>query len=309
MDINTGKTSRDSDSLAVPVPPDRTAARKKAAQKVPRARYLAGRLVAALKIVAVLGVVILLAAGAFYSYRYVYTSDLFALRNISIDGCKHLDPGKVDTMIRQNFQANLLRIDLDKLRSYLEQVPWIRKAEIRRLLPASLRISIQERVPSVIAEIGDELELLDNEGVLLDQYGPGYGKMDVPVFRGLQGENTEAYAVLQQENAARVRRGVQVLEELEGGSSEFTRAISEIDLSDPANVRVLLVNDTAEISLGDKDFLKRFEDFLAQYPRAKAQYGEMISVDLRFYPQIVYRPKRTAANSGTPGAGGGSGPK
>jgi len=309
MEIKAGKSSREAESPEVAIPPDRSAARKKTVQKPQRSRHLASRLLAALKFTAVASAVVLLAVGALYAYRYVHASDLFARRNITIDGCSHLDPGKLEALIKQDFPLNLLRLDLDQLRIRLEQEPWIRRVEMRRMLPASLQINIQERVPSVIAEVGGELELLDNEGVLLDRYNPGYGKFDVPVFRGMQGDNAEAYAVLQQENSARVRLGVQVLTELESGSVEFTRAISEVDLSDPGNVRVLLVDDTAEISLGDKDFLKRFQDFLAQYPKAKAQYGEMISVDLRFYPQIVYRPKRSAGSQETPGTGTSHGPK
>ncbi len=309
MEIKAGNTSRESENPEVAIPPDRSAARKKTVQKLQRSRHLASRLLAVLKFVVVTSAVVLLAAGALYAYRYVYASDMFALRNITIDGCSHLDPGRLEILIRQDFPLNLLRLDLDQLHIRLEQETWIRRVEMRRILPASLQIRIQERVPSVIAEVGGELELLDNEGILLDRYNPSYGKFDVPVFRGMQGDNAEAYALLQQENSVRVRLGLQVLTELETGSIEFTRAISEVDLSDPGNVRLLLVDDTAEISLGDKDFLKRFQDFLAQYPKAKAQYGEMISVDLRFYPQIVYRPKRAAGTPETPGTVTSHGPK
>ena len=309
MEIKTGKINREAENPEFAIPADRSAARKKASQKLPRGRRLVSRALVAFKWASVTGVVALLAAGVLYTCRYVYTSDLLALRNITMEGCSHLNPGKLEAMIRQEFPRNLLRLDLDKLRTRLEREPWIRSVEMRRMLPASLQIRIQERTPSVIAEVGGELALLDSEGILLDRYNPGYGKFDVPVFRGMQGDNAEAYTALQQENSARVRLGVQILAELESGSVEYTRAISEVDLSDPGNVRVLLVDDTAEISLGDKDFLKRFQDFLAQYPRAKAQYGEMISVDLRFYPQIVYRPRHPAGSQETPGTGTGPGPK
>ena len=309
MEIKTGTTSREAENSEVAIPPDRPAARKKTSQKLPRNRHLVSRVITVFKWTAATVSLALLAAGALYSYRYVYTSDLLALRHITLDGCKHLNPGKLETLIRQESPQNLLRLDLDKLRTRLEREPWIRSVEMRRILPASLQIRIRERTPSVIAEIGGELALLDSEGILLDRYNPSYGKFDVPIFRGMQGENAEGYMALQQENSARVRLGVQILGELERSSVEYTRVISEVDLSDPGNVRVLLVDDTVEISLGDKDFLKRFQDFLAQYPKAKAQYGEMISVDLRFYPQIVYRPRHPAGSEETPGTGTSQGPK
>ena len=60
---------------------------------------------------------------------------------------------------------------------------------------------------------------------------------------------------------------------------------------------MLLVDDTAEVLLGDRDFLKRFRTLMSnlnQYRELKSQYSEIASVDLRFDGQIIYRPKRAA---------------
>jgi hypothetical protein len=72
-----------------------------------------------------------------------------------------------------------------------------------------------------------------------------------------------------------------------------------VDLSDRANVRILLVDDTAEIALGNRDFLTRFRMFVAnvaQYHELKEQY-EIVSIDLRYDGQIVYRPRAGAAKA------------
>jgi cell division septal protein FtsQ len=299
MEIKTGKAhSEPDDSPAVLVPPDRgRPARKKTAQKLQRGRHLIGYLMKALKVLAVAGMIVLCAAGGFAVYRFAQTANILALRNISVEGCRHSDPAGMEAIVRKTSQANILRIDLRKLRARLEQEPWIRRVELRRVLPATLEIQVQERAPSVIAEIGGELQLLDNEGIILDRCEPKYGKLDVPVFSGLRGDDVAAYKVLQDENSSRVRLGIQVLTELAAGSPDYTRAISEIDLSDTGNVKVLLVDDTADVILGDRDFLKRFQMFmsnLSQYQDLKSQGKEIAAVDLRFDSQIVYRLRRPA---------------
>jgi len=66
-----------------------------------------------------------------------------------------------------------------------------------------------------------------------------------------------------------------------------------------------LVDDTAEILLGDRDFLKRFQTLMSnlkQYEELKSQYDEIASVDLRFEGQIVYRPRANPAAQGVAGA-------
>jgi len=292
MEIKTGRRNRDAESPEVSVPPDRgRASRKKAAQKLPHNGNLASRLLSVLRILGVLSAVALSVLAVLLAYRYACTSDLLTLRNVTIEGCRHADPAALESIVRRS-GPNMLRIDLTALRSRLEKEPWIRRVELRRILPSSLVIYVQERAPSVIAEVGEELVLLDNEGVILDRYNPNYGKLDVPVFRGLRGDSIEAYETLQQENAERVRLGIRVLTELESGSADYTRAISEIDLSDMRNVKVILVDDTADIFLGDRDFLKRFSGLMANYQENKLNLGEFISADLRWYPDITYLPKQ-----------------
>jgi cell division septal protein FtsQ len=293
MEINTGRThSEPDDAESVVIPPDKgRPARRKTAQKPQRGRHLAARLLSALKLLGYGAAVALAGMASFYVYRYANASDILAVRNIDIAGCKHLRPMDLEKIVRQNFPSNTLGIDLGMLRARLEQESWIRRVEVRRVLPSSLKIYIEERVPSVIGEIGGRLELLDSEGVLLQAYDPDSEKLDAPVFSGLRGDDPDAYRALQEENSARVHLGVQVLAEFAQGANDLTRAVSEIDLSDLGNVKILLVNDTAEINLGDRDFLKRFQAFIARYDDAKSQYGEMASVNLRFFPDIVYNPK------------------
>ncbi len=298
MDINTGKTHGAPDDPAVTVPPDRgRSARKKTAQKQQRSMSIGARLVSLIKVLAAVCLFALVSVAAFSVYRYAYSMNLLTLRTISVEGCLHSDPKVIESIVHREFEVNLLRIDLRQLRARLEREPWIRRVEIRRILPSTLKIKVQERTPTVVAEIGGDLQLLDDEGILLDHYDTAYGKMDVPVFTGLRGDDAASYRVLQEDNSARVRLGVQVLAELASGSSEFTRALSEVDLSDPANVKVLLVDDTAQVFLGDRDFLKRFQMFMSllrDYQNLKAEGNDIATVDLRFDGQIVYQRRPPA---------------
>ncbi len=145
--------------------------------------------------------------------------------------------------------------------------------------------------------------LADDDGVLLDRYDPKYGRLDVPVFKGARGDNPAAYRLNQKENSARIRGGIRLLSDLDSGSPSYAKSISEIDISDKTNLRVTLVDDTAEIYLGDRDFLKRFNTLrsnMAQYEELKSQYTEIAVVDLRFDGNIVYRPGRTAGGQTVP---------
>jgi hypothetical protein len=117
----------------------------------------------------------------------------------------------------------------------------------------------------------------------------------VPVFRGVLGENVESYRQNQEENAARIQQALYMLSELESGSPQYTKGISEVDISDRKNLKIMLLDDTAEVYLGGENYLERFTSFIRnrdEYEKLKDQYEEFASIDLRFEDQIIYRPRR-----------------
>ena len=118
---------------------------------------------------------------------------------------------ELEGIIRQDFPANILRIDLQKLKERLEKETWAKQVEIRRVLPSDLIIYVQERTPSVILELHGELMIADSDGIMLGRYDPRFGKLDVPVFKGVLGEDAENYRLYQEENAARIRQGLAML--------------------------------------------------------------------------------------------------
>ncbi len=271
--------------------------RRKTTQQVRRSYSGGGIVVRGLRALGRLVVLVLVVTFLASIIVYAYTSPQFALRTVTFYGCSHADTQTLESAIRKEFPSHLLRINLKELRQRLEQETWIRKVEIRRVLPSDLVIYVQERTPAVILELHGELMLADQDGVLLDRYDPKYGKLDVPVFKGLLGDTPESYRSFQDENADRVRLGLRMLADLDSGSPDYTRSISEVDLSDKTDARLLLVDDTAEIQLGDRDFLKRFRTLMSNmdmYREVKSQHNDIASVDLRFDGQIIYRPRKPA---------------
>jgi cell division protein FtsQ len=283
--------------------------RRKSPQKLRRSQSL-GRSIA--RVLPAVGKALLfvgLLAFVVSIFGYAYTSDKFRVETIVVMGAKQAKADRIEVTIRKSIPTNLLLVDLAKVRAVAERDPWVRRAEVRRVLPSTLVVYIQERVPAALLELQGELHLADGDGVLLDRYDSKGGKLDVPVFKGLLGDSAANYRSFQEENATRVRLGRRMIEELETGSPAFGRSISEVDLSEESNVRILLVDDTAEISLGDRDFLKRFRTLmsnLSQYQELRGKYAEIASIDLRFDGQIIYRPRKLAS-PGTPGASAATG--
>jgi len=286
------------------VPPEKSRRpQRMAAEKLRKSHNIRRPLAAVLKLAGKVFIFAAAAALLLGSIFFAYTSDVFAVHNIAVEGCRRADVRGLEDIIRSEFPAHILRIDLPSLRDRLEQQPWIRRVEIRRILPSDLVVSVQERIPAAIIEVRGELMVADAEGVLLDRYQSNYGKLDVPVFKGLLGDDASGYHRQQDENAARVKLGLEMLADLDAGSPSYAGRISEVDVSDRSNLKVLLVDDTPELILGDRDFLRRFRRFMSNvdgYRQAKLMYGEMTSIDLRFDGEIVYHARRPPLGGSAP---------
>jgi hypothetical protein len=91
-----------------------------------------------------------------------------------------------------------------------------------------------------------------------------------------------------------------MLSEIESGRPGYTRGISEVDISNPKNLKIMLVDDTAELFLGGEKYLDRVNTFLSNqdvYRKLKNQYEEIASIDLRFENQIAYTPRHVKSES------------
>lgn len=76
-------------------------------------------------------------------------------------------------------------LDLDALRLKVEELDWVRGADLRLMADGVLAISITERVPAILWRSGDGLELLDAEGVRVAFVAHRAARSDLPLIAGV----------------------------------------------------------------------------------------------------------------------------
>ena len=75
-----------------------------------------------------------------------------ALRVVRIDAApgtelRHVSAVLLDQSVRQRLRGNFFTVDLDAVRAGFEQVPWVRRAMVRRVWPDRLEVAIEEHRP------------------------------------------------------------------------------------------------------------------------------------------------------------------
>lgn len=74
-------------------------------------------------------------------------STLFPLREISVaGGLAHTTRAEIEQATQGRIAGNFFAVDLAQVRAALEQLPWVRRVQVRRVWPDRLEVTLEEHV-------------------------------------------------------------------------------------------------------------------------------------------------------------------
>ena len=206
--------------------------------------------------------------------------------NIVVHGNERLTDGEVMTVLAGLRGESLMWTDLEAWRDRLMRSPWIRDAALRRSLPSTVEIVVTERTPVGIGRIDGELYLVDESGVIIDEYGPHFADFDLPIVDGLPTGTGGVGSVTDEPRAALAAQVIAAVK----AKPQISNRLSQVDVSDVHNAAVILTGDSARIQLGEDRFLVRLQSYLDLAATLRERVAEIDSVDLRFDDRIYVRP-------------------
>src|ERR1017187_4174361 len=256
-------------------------------------RKAASRIKIALILILVLGSIALiwitLHQYAARSWRFrIDSSD-----NIQVSGNSNVSRSQVMEVMASDLNRNVFFVPLELRKNQLEQIPWVQTAAVQRLLPDRLNIVVKERTPVAFVEVNSHIELIDAHGVIMDLPAGQQAKYS---FRGgAEAADQEPVST----RAARIKKYVQLMKDLHGGGAHYSRALSDVDLSDPDDVKATVTdpNGAVLVHLGSSNFLERFKIYVAHVQEWRAQFQKLESVDLRFDHQVIVNPDSASGNA------------
>jgi cell division septal protein FtsQ len=239
----------------------------------------------------VLGAV--LAYGLYRVSAIAAYANVLRIGHIDIAGTERLSKGEVLAVLNGLRGESILWADLDAWRQRLLASPWVREAALRRSLPSTVEVVITERQPIGIGRIGGEMYLVDGRGVVIDEYGPQYADLDLPIVDGLgasSGPHAKPDAAPEtMTDEPRADLAARVIAALKAKPA-VARRLSQVDVSDVHNASVILTGDPAVIQIGEDQFLPRIESYLELAAAVHERVAEIDYVDLRFDDRIYVRP-------------------
>src|SRR5258706_10310266 len=181
---------------------------------------------------------------------------------------------------------NIFFIPLAQRKVQLEQIPWVESASVMRFVPNRLSVEIHERTPAAFARIGSRISLIDAGGTLMELTLNGKRKYSFPVIAGMNsGEPLST-------RSARMKSYNELVQQLDSGGASYSRELSEVDLTDPEDVKVVVADPNGEVlvHLGSGNYLQRYKTYVTHVQQWRQQFDKLESVDLRYDGQIIVNP-------------------
>ncbi len=91
------------------------------------------------------------------------------LKNIYLEGHRHVKPEALKEVLSLHYGQPLLTISLDEMKREVESLGWVKEAEIQRQFPSTLHIHVAERDPFAIWQHQGILHLIDRQGNVISQ--------------------------------------------------------------------------------------------------------------------------------------------
>jgi cell division protein FtsQ len=201
---------------------------------------------------------------------------LFPIRNIIFYGNKNLteDELKLLTGIRKN--ESLITVSEKKVCEKLLKSPWIRSVSVRKELPDTLAIVVEEVTPFALLEMNNRLFIINEKGDLLEEL-----KDDpipfLPVIRANPYNRDENFS-----EALNLAKSMNDL----GFSSERNQI--EIIVSRPQELTAVI--DGTIVKVGSGDYKKKLERLLELENEIKRRNIPVDFIDLRFENRVVVKP-------------------
>jgi len=199
----------------------------------------------------------------------------FGVKRVTVEGQQNTTDADITAALGAGPDTMMLSFDTDAAKQRLESVPWIRHAQVMRLLPSTLQVVIEERTPYAVWQNKGKTYVVDDQGVVLAPALPqAYPELPLVVGEGAAKHAAALYAALKPYGDLRRK----MLAALRVGDRRWTLKLR-------SGLEIMLPDDNLDVALKSLTKLEAEHGVLER---------DIADVDLRLLDRVTVRLRETA---------------
>lgn len=200
----------------------------------------------------------------------------FGVKRVTVEGRRNATDTAITAALAAGPETLMIAFDTDAAKERLEAVPWIRYAQVMRLLPSTLQVVIEEREPYAIWQNRGKTFVVDDQGVVLAPALPeAYPRLPLVVGEGAGRHAVALYTALKSYEALRQK----MLAALRVGDRRWTLKLR-------TGTEIMLPDDNIEVALQSLTDLEQKHGVFER---------DFAVIDLRLLDRITVRTREAPA--------------
>ena len=236
-----------------------------------------------------IGIAMLLAYAAYQGVTLIAAAPALQIGHMIVRGQVRLSTGEVVALVEGLRGQNILAARLDVWQQRLMSSPWVESATIRRILPATVEITVTRAAT-------DGHRTHRHDAVPCRRQGRHHRRIRADLRRHRSPDHRRARRLAARRRLDR-RRGARRLRgpghRRPGDAPDLLKQVSQLDVSNLHDAIVILDNDAALLRLGETDFAARLQQYIDLAPALRERVTAIDYVDLRFDERLYVRPAKT----------------
>jgi len=222
--------------------------------------------------------------GGVQLYRVVSRTTLLRLETIEVSPLTRLTREEIVALAGVKPGDSMLGLRLKKVGEGLAKNPWIEQIQVRRFFPHTLSISLTERSPKAVANVGC-LYYLDAKGELFKTLAEG-DRLDYPLITGVNEPDLEKDPAGCKEA---LKCALQLIDCLKAGTVFGLEDVSEIHYDKGYGFTLFTMQGGIPVKLGTGGFAEKLARLSGIYRDLKPQMQALDYIDLDYGDKIIVK--------------------
>lgn len=207
-------------------------------------------------------------------------SPLFNIKEIKVEGNSKLTTNEIISISQIQTDENIYKTSIKKAKEKILENPYIKSVTVKRNLPSTVTITVEERKATYMIEYGSGYVYINNQGYILEVSND---KIEVPILQGCETTAEELVPGKRLVNAdlEKLSTVIKIMEV--ATDNDMQNLITRIDMQNKQNYKIVLETEEKVAYLGDDtDLTTKLLSIKSIVEKEKGIAGEIfVNMDLK----------------------------